>query len=45
MKDPRHCAHARINRVVNQWTCNECGAEFVPKNHRHRTKWSDVRDE
>jgi hypothetical protein len=41
MKDPRHCAHSRINRVIDSWFCNDCGAEFYPVNPWHRTKWSD----
>jgi hypothetical protein len=38
-KDPEHCTNARISRVLNSWFCSECGAEFEPKNPRHRTKW------
>jgi hypothetical protein len=38
-KDPEHCSHTRINRVLGSWFCNDCGAEFVPKNPKHMTKW------
>lgn len=38
-KDPEHCSHASVNRVFDFWVCNECGAEFVPKNRKHMTKW------
>jgi hypothetical protein len=40
-KDPEHCNHRSINRVLDCWYCNDCGAEFVPKNPKHKTKWSD----
>lgn len=42
-KDPRHCAHRTIHRVINHWYCVECDAAFVPKNPRYKTKWSDER--
>lgn len=38
-KDPEHCSHTRINRVLDSWLCSECGAELVPKNPKHVTKW------
>jgi len=38
-KNPEDCAHARINRVMDEWRCNECGAKFQPVNPKHRTKW------
>jgi hypothetical protein len=25
------CRHERVRRVVDQWFCNECEREFVPK--------------
>jgi ribosomal protein L37AE/L43A len=42
-KDPKHCSHPRINRVLDFWICNDCGAEFQPVNKNHKTKWSDDR--
>lgn len=42
-KDPENCVHLSIRRVANSWYCNDCGAEFVPKNPKHRTKWSDAK--
>lgn len=38
-KDPEQCPHASINRVIGRWLCNECGAEFEPRNREHKTKW------
>lgn len=40
-KDPKHCPHASIHRVIDDWLCIDCGAEFVPKDNSHKTKWSD----
>jgi acetone carboxylase gamma subunit len=40
--DPTTCPHASINRVLDEWICNECGAEFVPKNPDHKTEWPIV---
>ena len=37
--DPKKCPHASINRVIDFWRCNDYGAEFVPVNREHRTKW------
>ncbi len=37
--DPTTCPHASINRVLNEWLCNECGARFVPVNPKHETPW------
>jgi hypothetical protein len=40
-KNPLHCAHSSIVRVIDTYRCVDCGAEFVPKNPKHATKWSD----
>ena len=37
--DPLTWPHASINRRLNNWYCNHCGAEFVPKNPKHQTSW------
>jgi hypothetical protein len=36
---PEDCEHRSINRVLDSWLCNVCGAEFIPKNPKNRTKW------
>jgi hypothetical protein len=36
---PEDCPHILVNRVIDSWKCNECGAEFIPKDKKHRTKW------
>ena len=35
--DPERCPHVRVNRVLNRWKCDVCGAEFAPVNPKHRT--------
>lgn len=30
------CRHERVRRVVDQWLCNECEREFVPKYARRK---------
>ena len=40
-KDPKDCCHRSVNRVLDSYICIDCGAEFVPKDPAHRTKWSD----
>ena len=44
-KDPKHCCHRSINRVMNGFLCNDCGAEFVPKDPANMTKWNDDESE
>lgn len=41
MKDPMHCAHSSIHRILDRYLCVDCGAEFIPKNPLQRTKWAD----
>jgi ribosomal protein L37AE/L43A len=43
-KDPEHCAHRQVNRVMDSWVCTDCGAEFKPKEPKYNTKWSDDED-
>lgn len=38
-KDPEHCPHPRVNRVLDSWKCTECGAPFKPVYPKHMTKW------
>jgi len=45
LKDPRHCAHTSINRILDHWICNACGAEFLLRKKEHITKWSDDQPE
>jgi ribosomal protein L37AE/L43A len=40
MKNPKECAHPRVNRVVDVWLCNDCGTEFRPVNGKLRNPWS-----
>lgn len=42
-KDPTHCSHSSVNRVLDKWYCNNCGAEFRPVDPKHVTKWSASR--
>ena len=44
-KDPKHCSHRSVHRVLDSWDCIGCGAEFVPKDPALMTKWSDDREE
>jgi ribosomal protein L37AE/L43A len=37
--DPKVCDHPTVNRVLDYWDCNECGAEFKPVNPEHKTEW------
>jgi F420-0:gamma-glutamyl ligase-like protein len=37
--DPEHCSHASVNRVLDEWICNNCPARFKPVNPKHFTKW------
>jgi len=37
--DPKECEHVSVNRVMDSWICNDCGAEFKPVNPEHKTKW------
>ena len=37
-QDPTKCPHARINRILDDWECTDCNAEFVPKDNKHKTK-------
>ena len=38
--DPTECPHISINRVMDTWRCNKCGAEFVPVVKSFKTKWT-----
>jgi hypothetical protein len=31
MRDPEHCPHMRITRIVDEYRCLDCGTEFLPK--------------
>ncbi len=37
--DPTTCPHASINRVLDSYLCNACGAEFRPVKAKNVTKW------
>jgi ribosomal protein L37AE/L43A len=39
-KKPEECAHRSVNRVMDRWRCNDCGAEFEPVDPKNRTPWS-----
>jgi ribosomal protein L37AE/L43A len=37
--DPTKCPHTSVNRVLNAWFCNNCGAPFKPVKPEHNTRW------
>ena len=37
-KDRESCEHRSIHRVLDCWVCDDCGAEFKPKNQERKNK-------
>lgn len=37
--DPKTCPHAKVSRIIDIWSCDRCGVEFVPKNPKYKTAW------
>lgn len=44
LRDPRHCPHMRITRIVDSYVCLDCGTEFLPKDKTLHNKWSDCHE-
>lgn len=41
-EDPTICEHTSINRVLDSYLCNSCGAEFVSQDPKLKNPWKDA---